>query len=101
MAIRCSSGVYCLFFVKITSLRQNILKNFEGLSEVTHIRFQLVFICVSWNWNLIGRGRVEVRNEERRKTGTGRCTGRSAAAPPRPVPAFTNASGFPEDKVQI
>jgi hypothetical protein len=50
--------------------------------------FQLVFICVSLNWNLIGRSRVEVQNEEGRKTvtgrWTGRCTGRSDASPPRP-----------------
>jgi hypothetical protein len=63
--------------------------------------FQLVFICVSLNWNLIGRSRAEVQNEEGRKTVTGRCTGRSDASPPRPVPATTSASGHPEDQLQI
>jgi hypothetical protein len=50
MAICCSSGVYCLFFPKNnTNLRQNYFENFEGLREVTHIMFHLVFI-----WFLFG-----------------------------------------------
>jgi hypothetical protein len=64
-----------------------------------------MFICVPLNWNLIGRSRVENRIEEGRKTvtgrWTGRCTGRSDASPPRPVPATTSASGHPEDQLLI
>jgi hypothetical protein len=56
-----------------------------------------MFIWISLNWNLIGRSRVEDRNEERRKTATGRWTGRDAAQPLRPVPATTSASGQAED----
>jgi hypothetical protein len=29
-----------------TSLRQNYFENFEGLREVTHVRFHLVFVLV-------------------------------------------------------
>jgi hypothetical protein len=65
----------------------------EGLRDVSHIRFQLVFIWVSLYWNLIGRSRVEDREEKRRKTATGRWTGRDAAQPLRPVLAITSASG--------
>jgi hypothetical protein len=31
----------------------------------------------------------------------GRCTGRSDASPPRPIPATTSASGHPEDQLLI
>jgi hypothetical protein len=94
------------FPINNTSLRQTIFfEKLEGLSEVTHIMFQLVFICVSLNWNLIGRSRVEVRNEEGQKTvtgrWTGRCTGRIDASPPRSVPATTSVSGHPEDQLLI
>jgi hypothetical protein len=68
----------------------------EGLREVSHIKFQLVFIWVSLYWNLIGRSRVEDREEKRRKTATGhwtgRWTGRDTAQPLRPVLAITSAS---------
>jgi hypothetical protein len=98
--------VFVAYFSKNNiSLRQTIFEKFEGLSEVTHIMFQLVFICVSLNWNLIGRSRVKVWNEKGRKTvtgrRTGRCTGRCDASPPHPVPATTSASGHPEDHLLI
>ena len=63
------------FLKKNYSLRQNILKNFEGLWEVTHISLNWCLFRSYWSWDLIGNRQHEGLWRFAGKRVTGRCTG--------------------------
>ena len=75
LSFRSICPLIAYFLKKNYSLRQNILKNHEGLREVTHISPNWYLFGSYWSWDLIGNRQHEGLWRFARKRVTGCCTG--------------------------